>query len=80
MAWATHEICFLCSKQLSYAQGKRMVRVSFDSSEQHFAERVFHLPCFDAFTTGSLRDGTIWTYCIVGTPAEPWCGPSPGSS
>lgn len=69
MAGATQETCFLCSKRLSYAQGKRVVRVTLQqdgSSEQNLIERVFHVTCFEAFTTGSLRNGVIWIYCIVG--------------
>ena len=38
--------------------------------EKESIERVYHLDCFAASTTGSSRDGAVWTYRIVGTPAE----------
>jgi hypothetical protein len=38
--------------------------------ENESAERVYHLDCFAASTTGSSQEGAVWTYRIVGTPAE----------
>ncbi len=74
MTGPTPETCFLCSKQLPHARGERLVRATLQQdgfSEENLIERVFHLTCFDAFTTGSRHTGVIWTYRIIGTPAEP---------
>lgn len=59
-------LCFLCSKQIVQAPGSRIVQVTFEREDTRF----FHLNCFVAFTTGSLRDGDIWAYRIVGRPAK----------
>ena len=57
--------CFLCSKEI--APGMRAV---YATVENENPERVYHLDCFVAFTTASLRNGAIWTYRIVGMTAE----------
>ena len=49
--------CFFCSKAI--ASG---TRAAFD--------RVYHLSCFEACTTGSRRDGDVWTYRIVDMPTK----------
>ena len=43
--------------------------------ERDGLQRVFHLNCFVAFTTGTPRDGNMWTYRIVATPANPEASP-----
>jgi len=62
---ALPEACSLCSKEI--APGTRAV---YATVENEHPERVYHLDCFVVFTTGTLRDGAIWTYRIVGAPAE----------
>jgi len=57
--------CSLCSKEV--APGARAV---YATVENENPERVYHLDCFVVFTTGSPRDGAVWTYLIVGAPAE----------
>jgi hypothetical protein len=49
-----------------------MVEVTLERDD---LQRVFHLNCFIAFTTGTLRDGDIWTYRIVTTPANTEASP-----
>lgn len=60
--------CFLCRRMISRAPGTRFVEASVAGDPQ---PRLFHLNCFLAFTTGNRRDGDIWTYCIVASPATP---------
>jgi len=57
--------CALCSKEIT--PGAKAVYVTVENER---AERVYHLDCFAASTTGSSRDGAVWTYRIVGTPVE----------
>jgi len=57
--------CALCSTEI--AQGTRAVYVTV---ENEAGERVYHLDCFAASTTGSFREGAVWTYRIVGTLPE----------
>jgi len=57
--------CTLCSKEI--APGTKAVYVTV---ENEAGERLYHLDCFAASTTGSSREGAVWTYRIVGTPAE----------
>lgn len=57
--------CALCSKKI--APGTKAVYVTVANES---AERVYHLDCFAASTTGSAHQGAVWTYRIVGTPAE----------
>ena len=57
--------CALCSKDIAPATRAVYVTVGNEAGE-----RVYHLDCFAASTTGSSREGVVWTYRIVGTPAE----------
>ena len=57
--------CSLCSKEI--APGTRAV---YATVENENPERVYHLDCFVVFTTGSLRNFAVWTYRVVGGPAE----------
>jgi len=61
MSDRTHAPCSLCAKPILRLPNTRIVHVNF--------ERLFHLNCFVAFTTGSRRDD-IWTYRIVGAGAD----------
>jgi hypothetical protein len=65
------ETCFLCSKSIPHLPGTSIVEVTF---ERDGLQRVFHMNCFVAFKTGSPRDGNIWTYHIVATPANTEAG------
>jgi len=38
--------------------------------ENEAGERVYHLDCFAASTTGFFREGAVWMYRVVGTPPE----------
>jgi len=60
------EICFLCSRRISREPGSRSVEATLGRDK---GLRVFHLDCFDAFTTGSRKE-LIWTYCV--RVMEPW--------
>ena len=65
--------CFLCSKKIELVPGARIVRATISSSSAQQAdlvERIFHLTCFHAFTTGSRAEGDILTYRIVDAAPE----------
>ena len=47
-------------KNISKAPGSRSVEATLGRDE---GVRVFHLDCFDAFTTGSRKE-LIWSYCV----------------
>ena len=66
------EACFLCLKNISHTPGTSIVEVMLEGDG---LPRVFHLNCFVAFTTGTPRDGDIWTYRIVATPGGTEAGP-----
>jgi len=66
------ETCHLCSKSNPHSPGTSIVEVML---ERDGLQRVFHLNCFVAFTTGTPRDGNMWTYRIVATPANPEASP-----
>ncbi len=72
MSEAQPDTCFLCSKNIPHTPGTRMVEVT---PERDGLKRVFHLSCFVAFTTGTPRDGDIWTYRIVSSPASTEASP-----
>ena len=67
MSEAKPDTCFLCSKTIPHTPSTRMVEVT---PERPGLQRVFHLNCFVAYTTGTPRDGAIWTYRIVATPTS----------
>ncbi len=62
--------CFLCSKTIPHTPGTRMVI----TPERDGLQRVFHLNCFVAQTTGTRRDD-IWTYRIVAAPTNTEASP-----
>ena len=65
--------CFLCSKKIELTPGARVVRATISSGGAQagdLIERIFHLTCFHAFTTGSRSDGDILTYRIVDAAPE----------
>jgi len=62
---AAPAMCALCSTEI--APGTKAVYVTL---ENEAGERVYHLDCFAASTTGSSREGAVWTYRIVGTPPD----------
>jgi hypothetical protein len=55
--------CFFCSKAI--APG---TRAAFVTIKDEPSDRVYHLSCFEACTTGPRRDGDVWTYRIVDMP------------
>ena len=57
--------CALCSHEIPAGTRAVYVTVAKESTE-----RVYHMDCFAASTTGSFREGAVWTYRIVGAPAE----------
>lgn len=69
---AKPEGCHLCSKEVMHAPGASIVEVML---ERDGSQHVFHLDCFVAFTTGTSRDGDIWTYRIVATPLNTAASP-----
>jgi hypothetical protein len=73
MSEAKPQTCFLCSKAIRHTASARMVEVTL---ERPGLQRVFHLNCFVAFTTGTPRDGDIWTYRIVATPKNTEASPA----
>ena len=57
--------CALCSGEIGPG-----TRAAYVTVENEAGERVYHVDCFAASTTGSPREGAVWTYRIVETPAE----------
>jgi hypothetical protein len=72
MSEAKPHTCFLCSKAIRHTASTRMVEVTL---ERPGLQRVFLLNCFVAFTTGTPRDGEVWTYRIVTTPTHTEASP-----
>jgi hypothetical protein len=46
------------------------VGYAFVTIKDESSDRVYHLSCFEACTTGSRRDGDVWTYRIVDMPTK----------
>jgi hypothetical protein len=57
--------CFFCSKAIVSGTRAAFVTIKDESSD-----RVYHLSCFEACTTGSRRDGEVWAYRIVDMPTK----------
>ena len=73
MTGVIHGPCFLCSKKIEATRGARVVRATISSGGPQagdLVERVFHLTCFHAFTTGSRSDGDVLAYRIVDAAPE----------
>jgi len=73
MTEASQGLCFLCSKKIDATPGARVVRATISSGDSQagdLVERIFHLTCFHAFTTGSRSDGDVLTYRIVDAAPE----------
>jgi hypothetical protein len=56
--------CFLCSREIEAG-----TRAAFVTIKAERADRVYHLSCFEACTTGS-RELDIWAYRIGDMPAK----------
>ena len=56
--------CFLCSRQIAAG-----TRAAFVTIKDERADRIYHLGCFEACTTGS-GELDIWTYRIGDMPAN----------
>jgi len=67
------ETCFLCSNEIQYDAGCRVVYVTLrrnDDPLRRQIDRVFHESCFGSFQFSGRREGDEWTYRIVGEPIE----------
>ena len=70
---STQGKCFLCSSEIQYDAGCRVVYVTLrrnDDPHRRQLDRVFHESCFSAFGMGARPAGDEWTYRIVGEPTE----------